>query len=60
MFLILQAGTEKAAKSVAAADKPESSAEKDSMEVLKKEGNMRRESSVLVPSSFQIAIAAES
>ena len=43
-----------------AAYKPESSAEKDTMEVLKKEGNMRRESSVLVPSSFQIAIAAES
>ena len=40
--------------------KPESLVEKDSMEVLKKEGNMRRESSVLVPSSFQIAIAAES
>ena len=43
-----------------AAYKPESSAKKDTMEVLKKEGNMRRESSVLVPSSFQIAIAAES
>ena len=42
-----------------AAYKPESSAEKDTMEVLKKEGNMRRESSVLVPSSFQIAIAAD-
>ena len=60
------AEAEKAAKAAAAPaapaaeEKPESSAEKDSMEVLKKEGNMRRESSVLVTSSFQIAIAAES
>jgi len=56
------AEAEKAAKAAAAAaEKPESSAEKDGMEVDKKEeGNVRREYSVLVPSSFQIAIAAES
>jgi hypothetical protein len=51
----------KAAAAPAAEGKPESSAEKDSMEVDKKEeGNVRREYSVLVPYSFQIAIAAES
>jgi len=56
------AEAEKAAKAAAAAaEKPESSAEKDGMEVDKKEeGNVRREYSVLVPPSFQIAIAAES
>ena len=61
------AEAEKAAKAAAAPaapaaeEKPEGSAEKDSMEVDKKEeGNVRREYSVLVPSSFQIAIAAES
>jgi cell envelope opacity-associated protein A len=51
----------KAAAAPAAEEKPESSAEKDSMEVDKKEeGKVRREYSVLAPSSFQIAIAAES
>ena len=55
------AEAEKAAKAAAAEEKPESSAEKDSMEVDKKEeGKVRREYSVLAPSSFQIAIAAES
>ena len=56
------AEAEKAAKAAAAAaEKPESSAEKDGMEVDKKEeGKVRREYSVLAPSSFQIAIAAES
>ena len=58
------AEAEKAAKAAAAPvaeEKPESSAEKDSMEVDKKEeGKVRREYSVLAPSSFQIAIAAES
>ena len=51
----------KAAAAPAAEEKPESSAEKDSMEVDKKEeGKVRREYSVLAPSSFQIAIATES
>jgi len=60
------AEAEKAAKAAAAPaapaaeEKPEGSAEKDGMEVDKEEGNVRREYSVLVPSSFQIAIAAES